>query len=149
MPRLLRSQPATVRADWLGEERIDHFITIVVDDQVTKAVGKAGTVTTTEDIGNDALTIAGHAFSVGGSGIVSIQIIQNILNVDPGAARSLGVAGGSKAHPEFLRVELTDRFLTTDLGLVRDKWTKLIPVRDATGGIDFLPSEPEIGTGEP
>ena len=148
MPRLLRSQPAVVRADWLGEERIDHFVTIVVDDQVTKAVGKAGTVTTTEDIGNDALTIAGHAFSVGGSGIVSTQIIQNILNVSPGAARSVGAVYGSNAHPEFITVDVTDRFLCTDLGLVRDKWTKLIPSRDTWGGIDFSPSEPEIGVGE-
>ena len=148
MPRLLRSQPAAVRADYLGEERVDHFITIVVDDQVTKAVGKVGAVTTTEDISPDALTIAGRSFSVGNVGTVSTEIIQNIFNVDPGAAKSVGKAYGSNAHPEFITVGLTDRFLTTDLGLVRDKWTKLIPSRDTWGGIDFSPSEPEIGVGE-
>ena len=148
MPRLLRSQPAVVRADWLGEERIDHFMTIVIDDQNPKAVGKAGAVTTTEDIGNDALTIAGRAFSVGNAGTLSTEIIQNIFNVDPGAASSVGKAYGSDAHPEFITVDVTDRFLCTDLGLVRDKWTKLIPSRDTWGGIDFSPSEPEIGVGE-
>ena len=148
MPRLLRSQPAVVRADWIGEERIDHFVTVVVDDQVTKAVGKVGTVTTTEEIGGDALTIAAHAFSVGQTGTATVQITENDADVSSGAARSIGKVFGSRAHPEFISVIIPETFQCTDGGVVEDKWTKLIPVRDSTGGIDFTPSEPEIGVGD-